>query len=241
MSAREDLLCTARKQLWRAWSTSSEELGSAAVDTLMGLGMLVPEGGAAELERLRLLFNAQPASLTEEQVDALADVGNRALNDHYHDDLCHCSDWPESCASSGHYFAGSWDTAAFGIGMTAVIGAWEAMRAPAEAAELSRLRDRVAELETDLNGRGEDLAAAVAGWGRSRDRVAELERCQGAAGIAVHRINANGWQCEADATTAIGIRNEVEAIRRTPVEDPYDSPLHHDYKFSRDLPEVPHA
>ncbi|HEY9370949.1 hypothetical protein, partial [Streptomyces sp.] len=113
MSAREELLCRARKLLWQAWSQSSEEIGSAAVSTLMGLGMLVPEGGAAELERLRLLMNAQPVELTEEQRDALTDAGNRALNDHYHDDLCHCREWPASCASGSGYFMGTWDTAAF--------------------------------------------------------------------------------------------------------------------------------
>ncbi|MFE3762315.1 hypothetical protein ACFXPI_11180 [Streptomyces sp. NPDC059104] len=53
MSAREELLAHTRSILWRTWSTSSEELASAAVDTLMGLGMLVPEGGAGELARLR--------------------------------------------------------------------------------------------------------------------------------------------------------------------------------------------
>ncbi|MFK0045517.1 hypothetical protein ACIQU4_15590 [Streptomyces sp. NPDC090741] len=93
-----------------------------------------------------------PAELTEAQIDALADAGNRALNDHYHEELCHCSDWPESCASSGNYFAGSWDTAAFNIGMRAVIAAWEAMRAPTEAAELAALRERVEELETFAYG-----------------------------------------------------------------------------------------
>lgn len=75
--------------------------------------------------------DSKPAELSEAQIDALADAGNRALNDHYHEDLCSCSAWPEGCVSSGSYFAGSWDTAAFHIGMAAVIGAWEAMRAPA--------------------------------------------------------------------------------------------------------------
>lgn len=50
---REELLARARRHLWAAWALSSEELGSQAADTLMGLGMLVPEGGAAELQRLR--------------------------------------------------------------------------------------------------------------------------------------------------------------------------------------------
>lgn len=84
-----------------------------------------------------------------------------------------------------------------------------------------------------------DEVVLLAHVDRLAARVAELERGQGAAGIAVHRINANGWQCEADAVTAIGIRNEVETIRRGPLEDRYVSPLHQDHKICHDLPEVP--
>lgn len=50
----EVLLSQARKHLWAAWALSAEELASQAAATLLGLGMLVPEGGAAELERLRV-------------------------------------------------------------------------------------------------------------------------------------------------------------------------------------------
>ncbi|MER6821621.1 hypothetical protein ABT316_19185 [Streptomyces cellulosae] len=49
----EELLAVARKHMWAAWQLSAEELASQAASTLLGLGMLVPEGGAAELERLR--------------------------------------------------------------------------------------------------------------------------------------------------------------------------------------------
>ncbi|MGW8719624.1 hypothetical protein ACWGNR_09985 [Streptomyces althioticus] len=50
---REELLAEARKHVWAAWQLSSEELAAQAVVTLHGMGMLVPEGGAAELEKLR--------------------------------------------------------------------------------------------------------------------------------------------------------------------------------------------
>ncbi|MFD5708736.1 hypothetical protein ACFWGV_21725 [Bacillus subtilis] len=50
---REELLSLARRHMWAAWQLSSEELASQAADTLLCLGMLVPEGGAQELERLR--------------------------------------------------------------------------------------------------------------------------------------------------------------------------------------------
>ncbi|MFF3622371.1 hypothetical protein [Streptomyces sp. NPDC002467] len=98
------------------------------------------------------------------------------------------------------------------------------------AVELLALRARVAELEADLNARGEDLAAAVAGWGRSRDRVAELE----AESPAGHRFQDGGgrtWRARGGSVELL------QAVR--PAEDPYESPLHHDYKTGRDLPEVP--
>ncbi|GGU12914.1 hypothetical protein GCM10010289_38170 [Streptomyces violascens] len=136
-----------------AWKRSNAEpwhfIGVAA-QALEDAGRLTSPETAADLERLRLLQNAQPAALSQEQIDALADAGNEALNDHYHEDLCFCLAWPESCLSSGNYFAGYWDTAAFSIGMPAVIGAWEAMRARDEADELARLRTRVGELEAAL-------------------------------------------------------------------------------------------
>ncbi|MBQ0974508.1 hypothetical protein KBZ00_25770 [Streptomyces sp. RK31] len=49
---REVLLAEARKHVWAAWQLSAEELASQAVATLHGLGMLVPEGGTQELEKL---------------------------------------------------------------------------------------------------------------------------------------------------------------------------------------------
>lgn len=50
---REELLSATRKHLWAAWALSGEEIGSTAAEALLGLGMLVEPGGAAELVRLR--------------------------------------------------------------------------------------------------------------------------------------------------------------------------------------------
>lgn len=72
MSAREELLARARQHMWAAWQLSSEELASQAAETLIGLGMLVPEGGAQELEQLR----ARVAELEAER-----HVTNEALSD----------------------------------------------------------------------------------------------------------------------------------------------------------------
>jgi hypothetical protein len=172
---------------------------------------------ASELERLRLLQNAMPAELSEAQTDALADAGNRALNDHYHEDLCLCSDWPESC---GNYFAGRWDTAAFDIGMAAVIGAWESMRAPAEADELSRLRARVAELETE---RSTFIAA------RDAQIIAWLGKKANEYGTSNRDARA-----KAEAVSRMADKLSRGAVRR-PLEDSYDSPLRHEYKTGHDL------
>lgn len=226
MSARENLIAHTASLLWQAWTASSEDMASEAAATLHGLGMLVPEGGAAELERLRLLTNAQPAQLTEAQVEALADAGNRALNDHYHDDLCHCRDWPNSC---GHYFAGTWDTAAFDIGMAAVIGLWESMRAPAEAAELAALRARVAELEAAVE--------KVAGFCAQRaEYVTNLRHANPNADHDYYR-----WTGHAEA------RRQLSRLLGLPVGWPaedaeehpasHEGPEEHTYRLSRDLAE----
>lgn len=177
MSVRETFLAHARSILWRAWSTSSEELGSAAVDTLMGLGMLVPAGGAAELERLRLLTNAQPASLSEEQIEALGQAGDRAANDATHERQCACSDWPAACTSG--YYAGTWDET-WAMALPAVIGVWESMRAPAEADKIAQLQARVAELEDALALAPDPIAYGPRGHrcGCGKDAHSSLTPCR---------------------------------------------------------------
>ncbi|MEV7123955.1 hypothetical protein [Kitasatospora griseola] len=66
------------------------------------------------------------APLPADLLDRLIDTGNKALNDHYHDDLCHCRQWPATCASS--YFSGLWDTNAFAIALPAILAAYEEQR-----------------------------------------------------------------------------------------------------------------
>lgn len=61
----EQLLAQARQHMWTAWQLSSEELASKAASTLLGLGMLVPEGGAAELEHLCARLAELEARLAE--------------------------------------------------------------------------------------------------------------------------------------------------------------------------------
>jgi hypothetical protein len=63
--------------------------------------------------------------VTPEQLDHLAEVGNKALNDYHHEDLCNCQNWPEKCRN---YQAGNWDTRAFAIALPAIIAAYEKTR-----------------------------------------------------------------------------------------------------------------
>ncbi|WP_406224998.1 hypothetical protein [Streptomyces anulatus] len=114
-----------------------------------------------------------PVELTEQQLDALIDEGNRALNDHYHEAQCHCDDWPASCVSSGHYFMGAWDTDAFAIGVPAVLGVWETLR-----------HDRVADLEAEVDRLRKALSDAA-------DQVAELDDELGKASAHTHFLERN--------------------------------------------------
>lgn len=128
-------------------------------------GQLVAPGGAFELDRLRMLMNAQPAALTEEQIEALVDAGDRALNDYYHERACSCDLWPQSCATDPRYANGYWDTDAFAIGLAAVLGLWEVMRAAAKftVAELAAAAADVAALDAEFPGEPTESLHSSAG------------------------------------------------------------------------------
>lgn len=73
-------------------------------------------------------MTSTPPELPTELLEQLIDVGNKALNDYYHERACACSTWPEKCASwksPGDMFFGYWDTDAFAIGLPAIIAAYE--------------------------------------------------------------------------------------------------------------------
>ena len=119
-----------------------------------------------------------PVELSEQQLEALSAAGNRALNDHYHEDLCFCRSWPTSCESSGHYFMGTWDTAAFDIGLPAVLGVWESLRNDRHAAKIAELRADNERLRTDANALRDQRNAVFATNEELLVRVerADLER-----------------------------------------------------------------
>ncbi|MFJ5804812.1 hypothetical protein [Streptomyces sp. NPDC093093] len=107
---------------------------------LAASGWLNTPEAQAELTRLRLLQNAQPAELSDPQLEALINAGNAARNDYYHERACACSKWPAGCVTNPDYANGYWDSDTFAVGMAAVLGVWESMRAPVEADEIARLR-----------------------------------------------------------------------------------------------------
>lgn len=87
------------------------------------------------------------------------------------------------------------------------------------AEENERLRARVAELEADRN---RDVAA----WLDKKAREYRSTRGR------EHALQAEVLERMADKVRRGAIR---------PLENPHDSPLHHDYRLGRDLPEMPRA
>ncbi|MFJ9890839.1 hypothetical protein ACIQRW_34010 [Streptomyces sp. NPDC091287] len=204
-----------------------------------------------------------PVELSEQQLDALSAAGNRALNDHYHEDLCFCREWPTSCVSSGNYFMGTWDTSAFDIGLPAVLGVWESLRNGRHAAKIAelradneRLRARVAELEAATyvapspsctRCYGADAVRFVAKGGATapcracapseleelRARVAELEALKPAR-FQTCRACGAGYEY-GQKCSGCEFKKQMAAAS---VEDPHDSPLHQSYALGHDLPEM---
>lgn len=125
---------------------------------------------SAELERLRSLMNAQPAELSEAQVDALAEAGNRAVADALHERLCLCDRWPDACVA-GHEVT-TWDTGAYDIAVPAIVGLWESMRADSVPAELESLRHEVPELRALV----EAMCAAAMGPAGLEPQALSAER-----------------------------------------------------------------
>jgi hypothetical protein len=156
---------------WNGYNSQPRDLFAHLAAALDGKQLLqFPEAGA-ELAQLRLLMNAQPADLSEAQIDALAEAGNRAINDYYHERACSCDLWPTSCHTNPLYANGYWDTDAFGIGAPAVVALWEVMRAAGDAGEVGRLRARIAELEAERHSTNDALAETTVAL-----RAAEVAR-----------------------------------------------------------------
>jgi hypothetical protein len=199
-----ELALAAKKVIDAAWQHgSSYDLASQAAFALESARLLqlpVPVSTGSE-----------PLALTEAQIDALAEAGNRVVNDMRHEDLCMCDAWPEKCLSSGNFSMGDWDMSGLEAALPAVLALWEQMR----GGELTTLRTRVAELEAERN--------------QSRSTA---HRLAGDAGLIRRE------PCSEDVTPQVTKLRTLLAGQRAAVEDPHDSPLHHRYVVSHDLPPV---
>lgn len=251
MSAREELIAHTAKQLWKSWSESAEEMGSQAAATLFGLGMLVPEGGAQELERLK-------ARVAELETFARAAVGLPRYRDHFGDI------WEERPGGELELVE------LFGANRRVAIGSrvraemvrrdWGPLDDLAPSGGVAALRARLAELESERHVTNEALSDAAEALRAGRDRIAELETERKAGWarylsaderssfLAELTVAASGmdetWAVDNVRTVLAvwrGAADEGKARGRRPLEDPHDSPLHHPYLVGRDLPEYPHA
>jgi hypothetical protein len=175
-----------------------EDALARGVEALDREGRLVGAFAAAELARLESLLNAQPATLSEAQIEALAAAANRAVNDATHEDLCACDAWPQKCLSSGGFFQGYWDMGGLSTAIPALIGQWELMRADAAAEELGRLRAQVDEVERKYTF---DTAELKRKHDAALARVAELER----------RVAAEECRCPEPAPLCQGCRCRCHA------------------------------
>ncbi|WP_225825672.1 hypothetical protein [Streptomyces naphthomycinicus] len=257
---REELLATARRNMWTAWALSAEEMGSQAADTLYGLGMLVAPGEAAELVRLRKQVDELEAQRDRRRVRLIAAeadlLGVRGL-------------------------------LAPADGPRRIPGDIVIHERVAPAVEW--LLDRVAELEAERHSTNEALSDAAETLGVQRDRIAELERhlagkdrpvdedpiayaltdkaaqhesrplpsdevrcgC-GHPGSEHHHVGTSCWArlprelgqpvriCPCKAFAPVSVEESAERLARfiAPLEDPHDSPLSHTYRLGRDLPQT---
>ncbi|MFI8278566.1 hypothetical protein ACIGBH_27570 [Streptomyces sp. NPDC085929] len=113
---------------------------------------------------------------------------------------------------------------------------------PDVAAELARLRARVAELEAaaaplpDTEG---GTAFRQIGITPSLQGLRAELRIEGFPPL-VGRYSGAGMRRVDDRRELLLIEPALVFVR-APLEDPHDGPLHHEYRLGHDLPEMPHA
>jgi hypothetical protein len=150
-------------------------------------------------------------------------------------------------------------------GLAYALESAQLLQSPETAAELARLRTawqsarrRAAysfEMRLVERRAHEDTATELVAL---RDRVTELEALKPASIQTCQKCGAGytlGQPCstcqfKAEMAAATGVREcgcparferHAWGCPTLPVEDPHDSPLHHDYRLGHDLPEMPHA
>lgn len=226
---REELMSQARKHMWAAWALSSEELASQAADTLIGLGMLVPEGGAAELERLRREVESSCVDgarlIRAEQRTAELEA---VLGTHRKDDQAVIERLRARIAALEAEVA-EYEQPADEDPIAYVLTekADEASGYP-PALPWAALMDG-----GDLTDFLDELAASAITHASSEVALAEVEKTCATWRLIAEAQHAHNTAPGPDAMTRLIA--PVQALRE---DDGYESPLHHDYLVGHDLPET---
>ncbi|MEU9861284.1 hypothetical protein AB0D99_10430 [Streptomyces sp. NPDC047971] len=120
------------------------------------------------------------------------------------------------------------------------LGSAQLLQPPETAAELAALRARVTELESEHHTTNEALSEAAEQLRANRDRITELEALEPAPIQACRTCGAGYTYGQPCSNCQFQARMAAElAAQQRQQEDPHESPLHHDYAVSRDLP-LPH-
>lgn len=102
---------------------------------------------------------------------------------------------------------------------------------------------RVSELESERHVTNEALSDAAVALRAGRDRIAELEAERTSPAPVIPRAMGPGEQRLAERAMAELEATHYRRLGLTPPastrEEANDSPLHHTYRFGRDLPEMP--
>jgi hypothetical protein len=125
-------------------------------------------------------------------------------------------------------------------GLAYALESAQLLQSPETAAELGRLRARVAELEAETaplpDTEGGKAFRQIGHTPSLQGLRAEL-RIEGFPPL-VGRYSGAGMRRLDDRRELLLIEPALVFVRAS-VEDPHDSPLHHDYRLGRNLPEVP--
>lgn len=206
------LALKAKKVIEAAWlHGTSYDLASQAAFALESAQLLQSPETAAELARLRERYVAAPAELTPEQRTTLAG--------HLRDAKPATAALVASLARAVHdvreHEHPKWEDL-YCLNLTSFMG--ERM-----GPVLRRLLDveaRVAELEQQLAAKDRPVDEDPITYALT-DKAAEVPPAP-----------------QADVSRQVEKLRTLLAGQRAAVEDPHDSPLHHDYRVGRDLPEV---
>lgn len=223
---REELLAEARKHLWAAWAVSAEEIGSQAAETLANLGMLVPEGGAQELEQLREQCESYRLQLNE-----LSGEHERLLAER-HETNESLSDAAEALRANRD------ETAELERERTEAVGVSETL---SRALHDEMLAGSALYAALTMPTTPEQRQAALDQFTAVAQRIGQLHGPSETDGITrriapVHAFR-EGEPAE-DVTPQVTKLRALLAGQRAAVEDPHDSPLYHRYRVGHDLPET---